>query len=151
MCQGVLILKLGWWLLVSFSQCRWGYYRLTSHHKLNDKCTLGWEPSWSIPGQYHLWLPASTMDTIHHLGPCAVTELTLPLNHDAPSMTDRCLSIPTRPPLVCFQQGRSFFLPHSPLCGRHEQLQTQSQSLLSCCLTSESRSKHPHCQPLLQL
>lgn len=34
-----------------------------------------------------------------------------------------------------FSAGLSFS-SSPPLCGRHEQLQTQSQSLLSCCLTS---------------
>lgn len=35
------------------------------------------------------------MDTIHHLGPCAVTELTLPLYHDA--LIDRQMPLYLQP------------------------------------------------------
>lgn len=48
------------------------------------------------------------MDTIHHLGPCAVTELTLPLNHDA--LNDRQMPLYLQPDhhWSAFSAGLSF-------------------------------------------
>ena len=144
--------SIGWWLLVSF-QCRWGYYRLTSHHKLNDKCTLGGEPSWSIPGQHHLWLPARTMDTIHHLGPCAVTELTLPLYHNA--LIDRQMPLYLQPGhhwtayQKAFSVGLSFaFLTPSMWQTRATCRHKANPFSLAAWLPLESRKPSTRCASL---